>query len=176
MVNVLYGQTGRSGIWETRNTYPYVHPSSCAPVTVVMVSSVTLSFCATSATNPVATTNVFPMNLDASDELNASDASSDASATSPTTTSPTTLTSEYSNASFTATAAFAGMVHGVVVHTAKEADANSSLNSNGKASETDFTGNATYTDCDVCPSGYSSSASASAVIEDGLQCTGFFPL
>eukprot|EP00982_Pelagococcus_subviridis_P015706 31419-Pelagococcus_subviridis.AAC.24 len=73
---------------------------------------------------------------------------------------PVTSQREYESLSLTATAAFAGIVHGVVVHTARLAFFSFSLCSAGKfaASSSALIGNATYTDVDTCPSGYSSSA------------------
>ena len=78
----------------------------------------------------------------------------------------------------TATARFAGSVHGVVVHTATpsvlpSADATAARGS-GRSSVTS-TGKAAYTEREVWPSGYSSSASASAVRELGDQLTGLRP-
>ena len=80
----------------------------------------------------------------------------------------------------TATAAFAGRVHAVVVQTARARPrcsfpallpASAAAARSARAS----TGSATHTDLEMCPGGYSSSASASAVLELGDQCTGFLP-
>ena len=89
----------------------YSKPTSALPGTVHTVSSVRPHVDATSATKPCATTSVLPtIRLDSF-------------STSPA--APVTFTNEYSSLSLTATAALAGMVHGVVVHTARDAPASS---------------------------------------------------
>ena len=98
----------------------YWKPTSALPGTVQMCSSVKPSVFCRSVIKPFATTRVLPTIR--ADSLSSSPAV------------PVTLTNEYSSLSFTATAALAGMVHGVVVHTASDAPSTASLCSAGKAS------------------------------------------
>ena len=72
-------------------------------------------------------------------------------------------------------AALAGSVHGVVVQMANAAADAASRSSAGKAGGRLRTGIATYTARLTWPSGYSSSASASAVPLLGDQLTGLRP-
>ena len=71
---------------------------------------------------------------------------------------------------FTATAKLAGIVHGVVVQMAKEAPSNAAWPLHSTR------GIPTKMLLDLCPGGYSSSASAKAVLLEGDQFTGFRPL
>jgi len=79
-------------------------------------------------------------------------------------------TTVYSRSSLTATASFAGNVHGVVVQMSALILPAFSLPS--KAFGSRENGILTNAAVHLCASSYSSSASASAVLEDGLQYTG----
>ena len=77
----------------------------------------------------------------------------------------------YSRRGLIATAAFAGSVHAVVVQMASSAPAKDG----GAPGPGAAMGSPTHTERLTCPSGYSSSASASAVRDEGDQCTGLRP-
>jgi hypothetical protein len=92
------------------------------------------------------------------------------SAAATTSIRPPSSTATYSCSGCTATARLAGSVHGVVVQMAAAGAERPASGVGGGSTN----GYATYAEGDVM-SAYSTSASASAVVHDAHQSTGFFP-